>query len=248
MCTIVLAWKAFDNAPVCLAMNRDEAPDRTYRPPSAWDRPIPIVAPRDIDAGGTWLGYNAAGVTVAVTNRWQTAPDGDRSRGQLVLDALAERSAEAAVERIQAATAHTAYAPFHLVCADRDHAAVVIHEGPTGGTRTRSLTPGIHVIVNVGTADRWIEPTDRPAQGRQQARQAQRLTNVLTPSLEETAAEWLRRAGDCLSDHEYGRCLHGAKIATRSSSLLRVGGMSRWRFAAGPPCRTPYATVAETVG
>ncbi len=248
MCTIVLAWDVFAGAPVCVAMNRDEAADRPYRRPSVWGRPIPIVAPRDVQAGGTWIGYNAAGVAVAVTNRWQLAGDGDRSRGRLVLDALAERSAAAAVERVLAATAHTAYEPFHLVCADRDRAVLIVHEGPGGETRTRRLDRGIHVVVNVGTADRWIEPPDRPVRGREQARQARRLADTLTPSVEETASEWLRRAGDRLGDHRFGRCLHGPAVATRSSSLLRVGATSRWRFADGPPCRTPYTTVSETVG
>lgn len=52
------------------------------------------MAPRDDVAGGTWLGVNAAGVFVGITNRYLGPKDDARvSRGALVTRALALPSA-----------------------------------------------------------------------------------------------------------------------------------------------------------
>ncbi|ELK45622.1 hypothetical protein D320_21146, partial [Haloferax sp. BAB-2207] len=72
MCTLILAWQVFEDAPVVVAANRDEQLGRPAEPPRRWengDGPA-IVAPRDAEAGGTWVGYNDAGVFVGITNRW----------------------------------------------------------------------------------------------------------------------------------------------------------------------------------
>ena len=64
----------------------------------------PILAPIDLRAGGTWLGLNADGVFAAVTNRRSVFVDSDRrSRGDLVLDALAGHSAREGARRIEEA-------------------------------------------------------------------------------------------------------------------------------------------------
>src|SRR3989441_42522 len=47
-----------------------------------------IVAPRDGQAGGTWLGASGTGLVVALSNRRGRTSPSARSRGQLVLDAL----------------------------------------------------------------------------------------------------------------------------------------------------------------
>ena len=71
-----------------MAANRDEFLARPADPPerSADGR---WLAPRDRQAGGTWLGVNATGLFVGVTNRSAGPRDpARRSRGLLVLDAL----------------------------------------------------------------------------------------------------------------------------------------------------------------
>jgi len=70
VCTLVFAWQVFPDAPVVAAANRDEALDRPSTPPEVIEDSPRIVAPRDEEAGGTWIGYNEAGVFVAITNRW----------------------------------------------------------------------------------------------------------------------------------------------------------------------------------
>jgi len=100
VCTLIVAWRVFEEAPVCVAANRDEAVDRPSTSPRRWPRDPPVVAPRDERAGGTWLGYNAEGLLAAVTNRWMPG-EGERSRGLLVRDALGARSADGAIEVVR---------------------------------------------------------------------------------------------------------------------------------------------------
>ncbi|MDR9382369.1 MAG: NRDE family protein, partial [Natronomonas sp.] len=54
MCTLIVAWRVFDDAPVCVAANRDEATDRPSSPPRVREGDRPVLAPRDERAGGTW--------------------------------------------------------------------------------------------------------------------------------------------------------------------------------------------------
>lgn len=70
-----------------VAANRDEFLGRPSVPPSEIEPGI--VAGRDLEAGGTWLGVNRHGLFVAVTNRkTPTRTPEARSRGLLALEAL----------------------------------------------------------------------------------------------------------------------------------------------------------------
>lgn len=70
-----------------VAANRDEALARPSAPPAEIE--AGIVAGRDLEAGGTWLGLNRHGLFVAVTNRNHPARSrGMISRGSLALEAL----------------------------------------------------------------------------------------------------------------------------------------------------------------
>ena len=119
MCTLVLAWQVFDDTPIAVAANRDEALGRPAEPPGIYREDPRVIAPRDVSAGGTWIGYNAEGLFVGITNRWVDR-DGERSRGQLVADCLAEPSAAAAVEGVRRAVRTDRYAGFNLTVADAE--------------------------------------------------------------------------------------------------------------------------------
>ncbi len=249
VCTLIVAWRVFPDAPVCVAANRDELYDRPATPPTRWDTDPAVVAPRDEEAGGTWIGYNEAGVFVAITNRWVSG-EGDRSRGRLVADALGARSASAAVELVESELRTRSYAAFHVVVADAD-ACTLVRNGGTDDViddhLTTPLEPGVHVVVNVGADGEWFVPATRPEAGRSQADNAGRVRETLQPRDAETSGEWLDRAGDLLGDHEYGVCVHGDGFGTRSSSLLSLGAEPTYRFADGPPCETPYERVEDRI-
>ena len=242
VCTLALAWQVFEETPVAVAANRDEVEGRPTSPPAVIDGDPRIVAPRDEEAGGTWIGYNEAGLFVGITNRWSNPEiGGERSRGLLVRAALGHRSAEAAARYVEREVDDGEYASFHLVVADAEAAVLLEWDGRL---RTTNLRPGVHVVVNVGADGRYFVPEHRPDVGVQQAEDTDRVRAALKPEPGETAAAWTDRAGSVLADHEYGRCIHGDGFGTRSSSIIRIrpdGAV--YEYADGKPCETPYEQV-----
>ena len=245
MCTLVFAWQVFD-APLVVAANRDESLDRESEPPAVRDWEPSVVAPVDGEVGGTWFGYNEHGVFVAVTNRWVDGSlAGERSRGLLVRDALRSESAEDAARYVEGAVREDEYDGFNLVIAD--DAAALRFEWD-GQLAVSTLQPGVHVVVNVGADGRYRIPEFRREAGEEQARNADRLRDDLRPEPGEDGSTWLDRAAAAISDHDYGVCVHGDRFGTRSSSLLVLGdGERSYRYADGPPCRTPYRRVESQV-
>ena len=251
MCTLVFAWQVFPDSPIVDAANRDEALGRPSEPPSQYLDGVTgptAIAPRDSTAGGTWIGYNEAGLFVAITNRWVDR-EGERSRGQLVADCLGLQSASEALDHVRESTATDAYAGFNLVVADPDRAALLEWDGDLAVT---DFDPGVHVIVNVGADGDFFEPAARPEVGRQQADNAETLRTALKPKDRETADQWVDRAGDALGNHEYGVCVHGDGFGTRSASLIQLIQkedkiVDRYWFADGPPCRTSLKRVTESL-
>ena len=124
MCTVVLLRRPGHKWPLMLAANRDERINRPWDPPGRhWPDRADVIAGRDQEAGGTWLGVNNHGVVAAILNRSGSLGPADdkRSRGELVLDALdfaAARDAAEALTEIDAG----AYRSFNLVIADHEHA------------------------------------------------------------------------------------------------------------------------------
>lgn len=245
MCTLIAAWCVFDDAPICVAANRDESVDRPSTSPYVREGDPAVLAPRDDRAGGTWIGYNETGLLVAITNRWVSG-DGERSRGLLVDDCLKERSASDALAFVDSELNRRSYAPFHLFLVDEESCVLLIHDGD-GDLRRHRLSPGVHVVVNVGFDGEWFVPERRPGAGRRQARNAEGVRAELRPDPDETAAEWTTRAGSVLGNHEYGVCIHQNSYGTRSSSLIRLGDERVFEYADGPPCKAPFRVVDASV-
>lgn len=246
MCTLTLAWQVFEDAPVVVAANRDEAFERPSTPPELIETDPSIVAPQDREASGTWIGYNEHGVLVGVTNRWNDADlAGERSRGLLVRDALRREGAAAAARYVEQAIRDHEYAGFNLVIADRNSA---LYYEWDGRLQFRQLDPGVHVAVNVGADGRYTIPIDRKSAGEQQAENADRVREVLAVAPGEGVEGWRSRAESVLGDHEYGVCIHGDGFGTRSSSIITIGSdSSSYWFADGPPCETSYRAVEESI-
>ncbi|MDX1623085.1 MAG: NRDE family protein [Gemmatimonadota bacterium] len=247
MCTLIVFHRVFDDAPLALAVNRDEEYARPSAPPGWWEeRDPPLLAPRDERGGGTWMGANPHGVWVGVTNRHAGEVDpGRRSRGLLCLDLLEVASAERAVHRI--ASLERPYNPFHLVSGDGKEAWLVEYEG--GEADARRLGEGVHVITNRPPKEAEEEPKAKRAWALlgEAGLWPLPLGGAAPPDLEE-------RLGAILADH--GRegadaiCLHGGRYGTRSAAVWRIrppegdeeAGI-RLEFADGPPCTARFETV-----
>jgi uncharacterized protein with NRDE domain len=148
MCTLVILRRPEHAWPVVIGANRDEMIDRPALPPGRhWPDRAEVVAGLDLLAGGSWLGVNDWGVAAAVLNRHGSLgpAGGQRSRGELVLEALDHADAVAAA----AALAHldpAAYRTFNLIVADNRDAFWLRHSGP-GPIEARPLGDGLSLIA-----------------------------------------------------------------------------------------------------
>jgi uncharacterized protein with NRDE domain len=237
MCTLILLDRLVPGVPLVVAANRDEYLSRASAPPALVlpgdDAGIPLIAPQDLEAGGTWMGVNARGLFVGLTN--QPIPRRDpsrRSRGLLVLELLGRADARGAVEHL-ASEPPSRYNPFHLLCANgRETRSASLR---AEGLETRELGPGVHVLTNRDPQEpdsakaRWI----REAVGRIDLDAP--LDRVL-----EGLREVLCSHGPA-EDPLSGVCVHAPGYGTRSSGLFGLGER-RWHFAYsdGAPCQTKY--------
>lgn len=90
MCLILFSWQASPNYPLVVAANRDEFYQRPTTHLTRW-RSSPVIAGRDLQAGGTWMGITEEGRFAAVTNYRQASDMHNRyplSRGKLCQDFL----------------------------------------------------------------------------------------------------------------------------------------------------------------
>jgi uncharacterized protein with NRDE domain len=250
MCTLVLAAQTLAGHPLVVVANRDEQLDRASSPPFLWPArrsstrttaALPFVAPRDDVAGGTWLGVNAAGVFVAITNRYLGPKDDTRvSRGALVTDALALGSARA-IHEAMAEVPASRHNGFHLVYADdRDVLATV-----SNGTHIAQLTlgRGLHVV------------TERSFGAGDDSRRLARIHSAwarLAPSSSREPLD-VERLSRLLTEHDdadllSATCIHvpGLRYGTRSGAAIAIASdrpKSRMLWAEGPPCTTPFTSV-----
>jgi len=91
MCVVALAWRAHPRWELVAIGNRDEYHDRSAAPLARWADADHLIAGRDLQSGGTWLGVSEQGRFAVVTNlRGYGLPaDGRPSRGALVTELLA---------------------------------------------------------------------------------------------------------------------------------------------------------------
>ena len=85
MCLILLAYQPNEYHRLVVAANRDEFYGRPSASATFWSDAPNLLAGRDLEAGGTWLGVDEKGRFAAVTN-YRRSPSDDnktRSRGDL---------------------------------------------------------------------------------------------------------------------------------------------------------------------
>src|SRR5258708_35119077 len=93
MCLIVPAWCVLPDLPLCVAANRDEFHARPAARAAFWQDQPGVLAGRDLEALGTWMGVARSGRFAAVTNyRGAKEPRAAESRGALVVRFLHENA------------------------------------------------------------------------------------------------------------------------------------------------------------
>ncbi len=152
MCLIAFAWNAHPRWRLILLGNRDEFHDRPTAPLGPWDEAADVVAGRDLEAGGTWMGVDHAGRAAAVTNvRDPAASMEGRSRGALAADYLrVSRGAAAQASSLHGAASR--YRPFNLLLFDAETALYLgNHPRPV----KQKLAAGVHGLSNADLNAPW---------------------------------------------------------------------------------------------
>lgn len=251
MCTIT--WLDDPAGGYALLFNRDERRSRGDAAPptvAACDG-VPYLAPTDRDAGGTWLGVNAYGVTVGLLNHYvaDAARSADTraaeapwpSRGQLVRRLMACATVDDVVRRLADAETAAAFRPFEVLTLDTDGGRV--RATWDGGSLTIARAPAVRppisssgfatadvLAVRAATYDVLVGPD--PAAERPDA--GDRLDGpVRLARLEAFQRSHVPERGG------FSVCMHRPEAHTVSLTMLGVEPERVWmRYGPGPACTT----------
>lgn len=150
MCLVVIAHRVHPGLPLIVAGNRDEFHGRPASAADWWTDRAQVLAGRDLEAGGTWLGVDRRGRFATVTNFRDAdrPPPGLESRGHLVTGFVEDNG-----DPFEFASALDGerYAGFNLLgVAD----GRLVYASNRGGA-TRELDPGIYAVANATLDTPW---------------------------------------------------------------------------------------------
>jgi len=223
MCLIVFNWQPQSDLPLQVWANRDEFMARPALATALWPEAPNVLAGRDLQGGGTWMGVTTQGRFAALTNvrdpRMGTAA---RSRGVLAAEYLQGNvSAAAFAHQVQAERA--LYGGFNLLLADADELWCVGSHQP----EPVNVEPGWHGLSNAALNTPWPK-LQRLLTG------AQSLVAEQADSPEQhlaLLADTEPAPDDALPDTGVGQimermlspvCIRTPNYGTRNSTWLRV--------------------------
>ena len=223
MCLAVVALDAHPRYAIVVAANRDEFHARPTARAHWWNdaHGRPLLAGRDLEQHGTWLGVTRVGRFAFVTNVREPSRHDPRapSRGALVPAVLRDEhdvgSAVAAV-----VNASSAYNGFNLLAGEPGAAAF----GSNRTTGIESLGPGIHGVSNARLDTPW------PKVARARAGMAAWIA---------TSSDDIRPLFDVLAD----------RAVARDADLPQTGlSLERERLLSAPfICSANYGTRSSTL-
>lgn len=153
MCILFFAIKQHPNYPVIICANRDEFHQRPTQAMHWWPEnndQETLLAGKDLQAGGTWLGLSKQGRFSALTNfrQPQLFDEHKKSRGDLVLQALAKQDDETIKQLAQSSLE---YNGFNLVFG----ALNKLQCFDSMSQKLQPLTIGFHSLCNGALDDVW---------------------------------------------------------------------------------------------
>ncbi|QFU25010.1 NRDE family protein [Shewanella eurypsychrophilus] len=150
MCILFIALNKHPKYPLIVCANRDEFHHRPTEQAHFWPPNNELLAGKDLEAGGTWLGVNKRGDFAALTNlRDPLKQQSDmRSRGELVIKALATRSPMTG-SWLREHNGH--YNPFNFIFGN----ARELYCFNSKTNAMTQLTTGFHSISNGALDDIW---------------------------------------------------------------------------------------------
>jgi uncharacterized protein with NRDE domain len=145
MCLILIGYHCHPGYELVVAANRDEFHERPTEPLHFWDETPQVLAGRDLQEGGTWMGITRTGRFAAITNYRDPGrvKSGAPSRGRLVRDFLQD-SPPASEYFAQLRLVTADYNGFNLLLGDET--GLYYHSNYTG--EIRALTAGWYGLSN----------------------------------------------------------------------------------------------------
>lgn len=204
ICAFYLSQTIFGlSTTLIVAANRDKFFARPSKAAHFWDDISGMLAGRDEQAGGTWLGINRQGQFTAVTNFRIPSKFNSmaRSRGDLATNFLTNDPEQDFYNNLETDLAD--YNPFNLVVGDAVNLSVFSSEAP----EFQKLTPGCHPISNGLPGDHWPK----------MSRGASALRSYLEQALKLMFLIWLACCA-ILPEAHIASCLTQA-LASRVSML-----------------------------
>ncbi|MDX1584073.1 MAG: NRDE family protein, partial [Thermoanaerobaculia bacterium] len=223
MCLISLAWRADPRYTLVVAANRDEFHQRPTAPLARWGDQPSIIAGRDLEGNGTWMGTTTTGRFAAITNFREITPPPPEapSRGTIVRDFLESDSTPQAWLRSLRARADQ-FAGFNLFVATRDELGFLSNRSES----VRSLEPGVYGLSNGPWDANWPKVA-RAVEGMENALQSSSMENDLFALLRDEEGAPDEGLPDTGIGVERERFLSpifilGKPYGTRSSTVLVV--------------------------
>ncbi len=226
MCLILFSHQPEAERRLVLLANRDEYHARAAAQARFWANRPDILAGRDLEAGGTWLGLSKKGRMAAVTNYREpgnVVPDA-RSRGELPLGFLTGSDDAIAHAYAVAARGHD-YNGFSLLLFDGQGMACVSNRSPQG---VLVLQPGIYGLSNHLLDTAWPKVASGKAElaaALDAGQDLQSMLNILLDSGEAEDTELPDTGiGLDLERRLSARCIRGSNYGTRCATAVEVRG------------------------
>lgn len=233
MCLVLVALESHPDYALVVAANRDEFYERPTAPAGFWPDAPNVLAGRDLQAGGTWLGIDRQGRFAAVTNyrQGQREPPAPRSRGHLVSEFLTSRvSAREYVRRVTREA--DLYNGYNLLAGVPGE----LHYFSNREGRPRSLASGVYGLSNhlLDTAWPKVASSKRTFEALLASRGPELITGLLdllgdrTRPLDHTlpttgiGSEWERLLSSAFIESD--------RYGTRSSTVVLVSRGGRVEF------------------
>ena len=224
MCLILFSFDPASEYPLIVLANRDEFHRRPTARAGFWKEHPRLVAGRDLEKGGTWMGVTTSGRFAAVTN-YRSPRDmqpGGRSRGDLPLAFLT--GDEAALSYLAAVQDDAAaYAGFNLLVFDGQTMGYLSNRSGEGA---QSVRAGVHGLSNALLDTAWPKVA-----GGREALQGLMASGLPAASWMRIMADTGKAADDQLPDTGIGlekerllssRCIESPEYGTRCTSFVCI--------------------------
>ncbi|WP_299495906.1 NRDE family protein [uncultured Shewanella sp.] len=151
MCILFIALKVLPQYPLIICANRDESHHRPTKKAHFWEPEKKILAGKDLEAGGTWLGINKQGNIAAITNIRipEQSKQPKKTRGELPILALTQSSPLISPSWLK--KNNHQYQAFNLLYGHYQS----LHCYNSQTQKDTCLSPGFHAISNGALDEIW---------------------------------------------------------------------------------------------